>query len=134
MRALRVIVMEDEAIVGMFLVDVLVELGHDVCALEFTEDGGVAAARRCKPDLMIVDVHLGEGNGICAVNEITRFGFVPHVFVSGDTLDKQTLSPAAVVLQKPFLEPDLIRAIDRALALAAGFAWPTRDLPAKDCL
>ena len=45
-----------------------------------------------------------------------RAGFIPHVFVSGDALGDRSLHPFAVVVQKPFLESDLIRAIERACA------------------
>jgi len=34
-------------------------MGHDVCALEITEAGAVAAAAQYRPNLMIVDARLG---------------------------------------------------------------------------
>jgi CheY-like chemotaxis protein len=103
----------------MLLADVLAEMGHDVCAIEATEANAVAAAVRCKPDLMIVDARLGDGSGVSAVKEILRAGFVPHVFVSGETSSIQAQRPDAVVIQKPFREPDLARAIQRALGATA---------------
>ena len=54
-KALRVLIVEDEAMIAMMLAEVLRELGHEVCATEATEAGAVAAAARHKPDLMIVD-------------------------------------------------------------------------------
>jgi CheY-like chemotaxis protein len=80
----------------------------------------VTAAVRCRPDLMIVDAHLMDGNGVSAVAAILRAGFVPHVFVSGDPLREQLFAPGSVVLQKPFRESDLVRAIGSALAAEAG--------------
>jgi hypothetical protein len=64
---------------------------------------------------MIVDAGLHEGDGVTAVGRILRTRFVPHVFVSGDTLDGRPLDPRAVAVRKPFLEPDLLRAIQEAL-------------------
>jgi CheY-like chemotaxis protein len=119
MRALRVLVVEDNAIIGMLLAEVLAGMGHDVCAIEATESDAVTAAVRCRPDLMIVDVQLGDGSGVSAVEKILLIGFVPHLFVSGDTLGVRTLRPGAVVIQKPFRESDLARAIQRALGAAA---------------
>jgi CheY-like chemotaxis protein len=119
MRALRVLVVEDNAIIGMLLAEVLAGMGHDVCAIEATEADAVTAAARCRPDLMIVDVQLGDGSGVFAIEKILRTGFVPHVFVSGDTLGVRALRPGAVVIQKPFRESDLARAILRALGAAA---------------
>jgi two-component system, response regulator PdtaR len=119
MSGLRVLIVEDEAVIGMLLAEVLAGMGHDVCAVETTETDAVAAAARCRPDLMIVDARLGDGSGVSAVEEILRTGFVPHVFVSGDMLGVQALRPGAVVIQKPFFESDLARAIQRALDAAA---------------
>lgn len=104
--------------IGILLADVLAGMGHDVCAVEATEADAVTAAVRCRPDLMIVDVRLGVGSGIAAVDEILRNEPVPHVFVSGDISSLQTLRPRAVMLQKPFREPDLVRAIENALGAA----------------
>ena len=67
---------------------------------------------------MIVDVGLGEASGIAAVKEILRSGFVPHVFVTGDTVRGMPLGPETVLIQKPFRVSDLERAIERALSAA----------------
>ena len=115
---LRVMVVEDEAVIAMLLAEVLAGMGHDVCAIEATEADAVAAAARCRPDMMILDARLGDGSGIAAVERILCTGFVPHVFVSGDALRVRALRPGAVVIQKPFHEVDLARAMQRALGAA----------------
>jgi CheY-like chemotaxis protein len=120
MSALRIMVVEDEPVNAMFLAEVLGGLGYDVCAVESTENDAVSAAARCKPDLMIVDFRLIHGTGVAAVEQILRNGFVPHVFISGDSYGVRILRPGAIVLEKPFREPDLIRAIELALGATAG--------------
>lgn len=119
MKALRVLVIEDDALIGMLLAETLAGMGHNVCAVEATEAGAVAAAVRCRPDLMIVDAQLGEGSGLSAVEQILHAGPVPHVFVTGDTSRVQTLRPGAVALRKPYSEFDLDRAIARVFGVAA---------------
>jgi DNA-binding response OmpR family regulator len=119
MKALRVLVVEDEILIGMLLADTLGAMGYEVCAIEATETGAVAAAARCNPDLMIVDARLRDGSGVSAVEEILRTGWVPHVFVSGETSTTLALRPGAIVIQKPFRDIDLNRAIQRALDPAA---------------
>src|SRR6185312_15079620 len=104
MKALRVLVVEDDAVIGMLLSETLAAMGHDVCAIVTTEAEAVTAAAQHKPDLMIVDERLGDGSGISAVEEILRSRFVPHVFASGDILRVQALRPGAVLIQKPFNE------------------------------
>lgn len=119
MSPLHVLVVEDDALVGILLAEMLVEMGYEVDAIEATEAAAVAAAGRSRPQLMIVDVGLGRGSGVSAVDEILRAGPVPHVFMSGDTARIRVQRPDAVILQKPFREPELARAIRRALNASA---------------
>jgi two-component system, response regulator PdtaR len=119
MKALRVLVVEDDVLIGLLLADVLAAMGYDVCAIEATETGAVAGAARYKPDLMIVDARLPDGSGISAVEKILRTRWVPHMFISGETSSVHALRPTAIVIQKPFLDIDLNRAIQRALDAAA---------------
>jgi CheY-like chemotaxis protein len=116
---LRILVVEDEVMIGVLLAELLREMGHDVCGIEATEAAAIAAAARWRPDLMIVDVWLAEGNGISAVTEILRTGPMPHFFVSADIALARTLNPDAEVMQKPFREHDLAQAIGRALDAAS---------------
>lgn len=119
MAALRILLIEDEVMIGVLLAEVLEDMGHDVCGVEATEAEAVAAAARCSPDLMIVDVWLADGNGVSAIAEILRAGPMPHFFVSGDIALARTLKPGAEVMQKPFREQDLVLAIDRAIGTAS---------------
>ena len=111
---LRILVVEDDALIGMLLGDMLEVMGHEVCAIEATEVGSVAAAARCAPNMMIVDANLQEGSGLSAVDQILRKGFVPHVFVTGDLRGVSKLRPDAVVIAKPFTEATLSQAMARA--------------------
>ena len=113
MKALRVLVVEDNAIIGMLLGEMLADMGHDVCGIERTEADAVAAAVRCKPDLMIVDARLGDGSGVKAIRTILLSGPMPHLFISGT--DVEANLPDTVVLQKPFHERQLVGAIERVL-------------------
>lgn len=119
MKAQRTLVVEDDAMIGGLLAETLEGLGHTVCAVETDVAKAVAAASHWRPDLMIVDVGLGEASGITAVKEILRNGFVPHVFVTGDALRGNWLGPDTVLIRKPFRVSDLDQAIQRALAMVA---------------
>jgi len=119
MKPLNILVVEDNPIIGILLAEVLRDMGHDVCAIEASESGAIDAAARCKPDLMIVDVQLVEGSGIRAVEQISHWRQIPHVFVSGEMSSKKAFSPGAIVIQKPYREKDLVAAIERALGAPA---------------
>lgn len=114
MKALRIVVIEDDATIGWLLAETLIGMGHEVCAVETTEGGAVAAAARHGPDLMIVDMHLAEGSGVSAMERISRVRLVPHLFISGN--DPPAAPGNAELLRKPFREAELAAAIARVLA------------------
>jgi DNA-binding response OmpR family regulator len=109
MTALSVLVVEDDAVIGMLLAEMLEEMGYTVCAVVATEEDAVADAARCRPGLMIVDEQLREGSGVSAMQRILQITPVPCVFISGAPVHRTRLG--ANILQKPFLEQDLVRAI-----------------------
>jgi DNA-binding response OmpR family regulator len=125
-KALCILVMEDDFNVGSLLADLLKVLGHDVCAIERTVTDAVSAAARYRPDLMIVEERLYDGSGIAAVDEIIRQRPVPYLFVTGDVWRVKALRPDAIVIQKPFGEPALTLAIKRALETAVARPPGTR--------
>ncbi len=118
MNALRILVVEDNAVIGMLLSLTLKAMGHEVCAVETSEEGAVAAALRCRPDLMVVDAALGQGSGVRVVETILRSRHVPHIFMSGGVV--QTVTDGSIVLRKPFAEAELALAIDRAVTAFSG--------------
>ena len=101
------------------LAETLEGLGHGVCAVETNVARAVAAASRWHPDLMIMDVGLGEASGIVAVKQILSSSFVPYVFVTSSALSGLSAGPATVLLRKPFRVSDLDQAIQRALSAAS---------------
>jgi DNA-binding response OmpR family regulator len=119
MRALRVLMMEDDPLIGVLLAELLEEMSYDVCAIAATAADGVTAAAQHRPDLVIADARLGDGSGISAIEEILRTGFVPHLFMTGNISKVKALRPDAVVLEKPFRAAELMLAIQRALGIAA---------------
>src|SRR6478752_2013689 len=120
MQPLRVLLVEDDALIGVLLAELLRGMGHEVCDTAATEAAAVTAAERCAPDLMIVDARLARGSGIAAVDEILRARPVAHFFLSGDAEQVRMLRPEAIIVRKPFRQAELARAID----LAVGAALP----------
>jgi CheY-like chemotaxis protein len=118
MKALRILVLEDDALIGALLGEMLVGMGYDVCAIEATEGEAVVAAAEQRPDLIIADATLGEGCGIRAVETILAARPAPYLFTSGDTLSVLARMPHAVVVQKPYDEARLAQGITRALNAA----------------
>jgi DNA-binding response OmpR family regulator len=116
MTPLRILVVEDDAVIGMLLGEMLEVMGHSVCAIATNEAGAVIAAAEHSPDLMIVDVGLGEGSGLAAMDAACLIGARRHLFVSGDAERVRSQRPGALVLQKPYNEAALARGIEQASA------------------
>ena len=74
MKALRVLVVEDDAMIAMLLADMFAGMGHDVCAIEATEAGAVAAA---------VQMQAGPDDRRCAIGRwkwrLCRGGDTPQL-------------------------------------------------------
>jgi CheY-like chemotaxis protein len=110
----RILLAEDNAIIGVLLAEILEGLGHTVCAIVAAAAELVSAAAVCRPDLMIVDADLNGESGVLAVQDVLRAGYVPHVFISGGPI--RAVPVGAVVLEKPFWDADLTSAMARAMA------------------
>ena len=115
LKSLLILVVEDDALLGIVLAETLKELGFAVCPVAATEADAVIFAALYRPGLMIVDVRLGKGNGIAAVQQVLAAGIVPHIFMSGDISQVLAIRPDAVTLRKPFKDTELRRAIQLAL-------------------
>jgi DNA-binding response OmpR family regulator len=108
---IRILIVDDDAMIGSLLADTLEEMDYDVCGIAPSQTEAVAAALRLRPDLMLVDARLGSGSGVAAMVEIQRHFAVPHVFMSGERLPAGLGAPA---LMKPFGDEELAHALRRA--------------------
>jgi DNA-binding response OmpR family regulator len=118
MKALRILVVEDDPMLGELLAEMLETMGHEVCGIETTEVEAVSAAFRHVPDLMIIDAWLRDGSGISAAKKACDPRFIPHFFISGDIAGIKASEPGAIAVQKPFREADLVDGIRRALEVS----------------
>lgn len=115
MKLLTILVVEDDALQGMVLGEILEDIGHKVCAVTSTVSGAVAAMARYRPNLLIVDAWLKDGSGLTVIDKVCQYGHVPHLYASGDISGIQLARPEAVVIQKPYHVVKLEAAIERAM-------------------
>jgi CheY-like chemotaxis protein len=110
--SVRILVIEDEAIIALDVADIVRSAGHEVVGIAATEKTAVELARKHSPHLVLADIQLrGADSGIAAVNEIMQTMTVPVIFVTGfpeRLLTGKRVEPAFVI-SKPF-DPDLLRA------------------------
>lgn len=121
MERQRILVVEDEETVAVYLGDILRRLGFDICASVRSGTEAVALTVPLAPDLVLMDVHLaGELDGIQTAEKIRRLRSVPVVFLTADAQEEtmrraRGITPDAYLL-KPFDERTLRITLDLALA------------------
>jgi AmiR/NasT family two-component response regulator len=79
---LRILIVEDESLVGMGLQDQLVRLGHSVVGQAKSAADALGQFRKLEPDLMLVDVRLDGGDGIDLARECLLIRRVPMIVIS----------------------------------------------------
>jgi len=118
----RILIVEDEALVASYIQEVLLEAGFEVTGIAASGPEALSLAAEHEPELALVDIRLaGPIDGIelaCALRE--RFG-TPAIFLSG-LIDADITSRAEVAsplgfLHKPFRPSQVFNAIERALNL-----------------
>lgn len=119
MEELSIVVVEDEPIVAEDLRRQLKKFGYDVVGIFYNAEEALPFIREHAPDLLLMDVNLGQGmDGIEAVTEIRKTLDLPVIYLTGNT-DEFTYSRArrtdpAAFLSKPFRSRDLQAAIELA--------------------
>jgi CheY-like chemotaxis protein len=105
---LRVLLVEDEALVAMLIEDQLIELGFDVVGPAATATQAIALCEEEQIDGAVLDINLGGGQRSDSVAELLAAKRIPFVFVTGygrSGVDRRFAD--AAVLQKPFTLPEL---------------------------
>ena len=80
---MRVLIVEDDAIIAMHLAMLVAELGHEVCATAASAAGAIALAALHNPDVVLMDIRLAQGSsGIDAAREIHAQQALRCIFLS----------------------------------------------------
>jgi CheY-like chemotaxis protein len=119
---LRVLLVEDEALVADYLADIIEEAGHEVAGFAATGEKALLFLDRQHFDLAILDIKLkGKLSGI-EVAESVRQRAILHMFISGsgDLATRQAAEATGPLafLQKPFSQETLVSVLKEAVNLA----------------
>jgi two-component system, response regulator PdtaR len=112
----KILIVEDDWLIGDHLKVVIEKLGYAVCGLAASADDAVKLARAEQPAAILMDIRLlGPRDGIDAGIEINRYRPVPIIYVTGsyDCATRRRLEeqhPAAI-LQKPMEHEELRAAL-----------------------
>lgn len=118
----RIMVVDDESIVGQDIKNILEGQGYEVCALSLSGEEALQMARETMPDLVLVDIRLGE-DGIDGTQTAARIWDllrIPVIYLTAYSDEEQLkraaeTSPYGYIL-KPYNEHELKASIEIALA------------------
>lgn len=118
MSGIKVLIVEDEAIVALEMQDRLQILGYQVCNIASNGGKAIASAEVSSPDLVLMDVKLkGAMTGIEAAKTIKDKLGIPSVFITAFS-DENTLKQIIDHLNyecifKPFEIDELKEAVEK---------------------
>ncbi len=113
----KILLVEDEGLVALYLKKVLVEHGFEEIQVAKNGEEAVLKAKKSVPDLVLMDIRLGKGiNGIEAVKLINSTRKIPVIYITAST-DEHTHREALdtdplAILSKPIEPEELKEMID----------------------
>lgn len=127
---MKAIVVEDKTDLVDRLSDTLRRLGHEVCGVAPTAARLASLLRDHRPDIVLIDLDLGERqDGIGVATLLEAGGPLPVVFVvqpdeEGAEVEESRTVECSARLVRPFTPSDLEEAIERAVRRAHEAANP----------
>ena len=117
---LKVLVVEDEALIRMDLAEMLTEEGYVVAGEAGDGEQALELASRLHPDLVIMDIKMPKVDGITAAAAIVEERIAPVVMLTAfsqrDLIEQARDAGAMAYLVKPFARHELVPAIELAVS------------------
>jgi AmiR/NasT family two-component response regulator len=118
-RRLRIAVADDESDMRLFFREVLPRLGHEVVAEAATGRELVERCHGSRPDLVVTDIRMPDGDGLQAAAEVNREVRVPVILITAhhdaDVLSRAGADYIMAYLAKPVKPVDLEAAVRLAM-------------------
>jgi AmiR/NasT family two-component response regulator len=116
----RIIIADDQPLQRVDLKDVLTRRGYQVVGEAMDGSGVVTLSRLLRPDLVIMDIHMPDMDGILAAETLVREKIAPVIFLTAYT-DQALVKRARDVgvvnyLVKPLQESEVVPAVEMALS------------------
>jgi len=130
-RAMRILIVEDEPLIAMCLEDALLHAGHQVVGIAIDSEEADRLAQTLHPTIALVDVDLSrKREGLEVARGLRSQGIAP-VFVTGQVqLARENSDFAVGVISKPFEPNDVVDAIEVVDCQLRGGTPPPPTVPA----
>ena len=121
---MRVLIVEDEALVAMEIEAMIAMAGHIVVGQADDLSSTLAAIEREKPDFALVDIRLAQGCSGIDVAAALRARGIPVVFATGNRPAKDRFDVALGCVQKPITDRGLASVLSVVEAVMHGGILP----------
>lgn len=116
----KVLIIEDEYLVGLNLENCLRDAGFHVIGIAMTAEEGLEMAELEIPDVAIVDIRLaGDRDGIFAATELRRRLGIPSIFATahanGNARQRARSAQPIAWIEKPYAPHDVVAALKSVL-------------------
>jgi two-component system, response regulator PdtaR len=115
----KILIVEDEHLVADDIKERLESMGYIVTGISISEEDAIKKTGETNPDLILMDVKLGSGDGIKAAQQIKERYEIPFIYLTGyyddEILKRAAMTQPAGYITKPFDDIGLHSAIQVAL-------------------
>lgn len=110
---LRILIVEDEALLALYLQECIEDVGHEVVGVAATSGEALALAAATRPNLAFVDIHLADGaTGVETARRIAENDETVAVFMTANRkLVPGDFAGAAGVVGKPYTSSGVLSAL-----------------------
>ena len=122
--AIRILIVEDEMIIGAKVSMFLTELGYEVTGILPRAEEVLLHLEESKPDIAILDIQLkGSMDGVALAHVLQQEHQIPVIFLTANsddaTFQRAKAAKPYAFLAKPFKKTDLQRALELTISLMA---------------
>ena len=119
---MRILIVEDEALIAMVLADSLEDGGHEVVGPAATMAEALALCEAAPPELAVLDVNLGDGsNGVDVARALLERWGVPSIFASAQMMEARRARDIALgFICKPYGAETVLRSVEVAREVMRG--------------
>ena len=121
---IKILVVEDEMIIGAKISMQLTSLGYDVTGILPRGEEAILHVANNRPDIVLLDINLkGKLDGIETADQLQQYGHIPIIYITANS-DEATFNRAKstkpyAFIAKPFKQLDLQRAIELTISRMA---------------
>ena len=122
---IKILVVEDEMIIGAKISMQLTSLGYEVTGILPRGEEAILHLQENKPDIVLLDINLkGKIDGIETALQMQQLADIPIIYLTANsdeaTFNRAKITKPSAFISKPFKQLDLQRAIELTISRMAG--------------